>query len=127
MNRKKDSDNISEQIKEYIQPGKKNVILIYVLYLAGFLFPVLPLIGAAFSYANKSHQNKMLYTHYIFAFRSFCFCALGLFASFVATFIFIGPLIYVVVLVWFIVRSIIALQFLFQDKPHPAPLTLWIK
>lgn len=119
--------NLSNEIKQCLQPGKKNIILIYALFLAGIMFPVLPLIGAAFAYANKAHTSNLYQSHYIFAFRTFCFGVIGFFISFIATFVFIGPLIYIVVLVWFMARNIIALQLLVQRQPIPNPLTLWLK
>jgi uncharacterized membrane protein len=117
---------MSEEIKEYLQLGKKNIILVYVLYLCGFVFPIVPFLGGAFAYAGKSHQNRVWQSHYLFAFRTFCICAIGFMLSSMISF-FIAPIIYVIVLVWFVVRSITALQFLFQDLPHPNPLTFWIK
>jgi len=118
---------MSDQFKEYIQPGKKNIILVYILFLSGFLFQALPLMGAAFAYAYQNSSSKVWNSHYLFAFRSFCFCVLGFVIAFITTFVFIGPFIHVLVLVWFIVRGIIALQFVFQNKHHPDPFTLWIK
>ena len=45
----------------------------------------------------------------------------------ITTLIFIGPILYMVVFVWFVVRSIVALQFLLEGSSHPNPLTFWIK
>jgi uncharacterized membrane protein len=117
---------MSDEVKEYLQPGKKNLILIYALYLIGLLVPVFPLVGAAFAYANKEYPNSNLQSHYIFALRTFYLGVIGLFISIITTIILIGPFLYMVVFVWFVVRSIIALQLVFQDRPHPRPLTYWI-
>lgn len=64
---------MSEEIKEYLEPGKKNIILIYILFLGSLIFPILCFLGGAFAYANKSHANKVLQSHYLFAYKTFFF------------------------------------------------------
>ena len=118
---------MSEEIKEYLQPGKKNIILIYILYLSGLVFPIVSLLGGAFAYANKSHSNKVWQSHYLFALKTFYICIIGFILSSTISLIFVAPILYVIVLVWFVMRGVIALQFLFQNLPHPNPLTFWIK
>lgn len=118
---------MSDEVKEYLQPGKKNLILVYVLYLSGLLVPILPIIGAVFAYANKTNDNKIWQSHYLFAFRTFLFGIIGSFVAMITIFIFIGPILYMFIFVWFIVRSIVAMQFLLEGSSHPNPLTFWIK
>lgn len=43
---------MSDDIKEYLDPGKKNLILIYVLYLCGIIIPILPIIGVVFAFCQ---------------------------------------------------------------------------
>lgn len=116
---------MNDEIKKYIEPGKKNLILVYILYLGGIIIPILPLVGVVF--ANMNHNDERWRSHYIFAFRTFGFGLLGIFVAMITTLIFIGPILYMMIFVWFVVRSIIALQFLLEDSSHPNPLTLWIK
>jgi uncharacterized membrane protein len=118
---------MNEEVKEYLQPGKKNLILIYILYLGGLLIPILPIIGVVFAYANQNISNLVWQSHYVFAFRTFLFGMAASFVAMITTFIFIGPILYMLILVWFIVRSIVAMQFLLEESPHPNPLTFWIK
>lgn len=118
---------MSEEIKQYLDPGKKNLILIYILYLCGIIVPILPIVGAVFAFANKTNSSKLYRSHYIFAFRSFCFGILGAFVAMITTLIFIGPILNMLIFVWFVVRSIVALQYLLEEQPHPNPLTFWIK
>lgn len=116
-----------EEVKQYLDPGKKNLILIYVLYLSGIIIHVLPVIGGVFAYANQAHENAVYKSHYIFAFRTF---SIGLVASLIVlllAWIIIVPVLYIPIFVWFAVRSIIALQYLLEEKAHPNPLTFWIK
>ncbi len=113
------------KIKQYLDPGKKNLILIYILYLCGIIVPILPIVGAVFAFANKTNNNKIYQSHYIFAFRSFCFGVIGAFFAMVTTFLFIGPILYMLIFVWFVVRSIVALQYLLEEKSHPNPIDLF--
>ena len=118
---------MNDEIKKYIEPGKKNLILVYILYLGGIIIPILPLVGVVFAFANMNHNDERWRSHYIFAFRTSGFGLLGIFVAMITTLIFIGPILYMMIFVWFVVRSIIALQFLLEDSSHPNPLTLWIK
>ena len=118
---------MSDEVKKYFETGKKNLFLIYILYLCGILVPILPLIGAAFAYANLTTSNRVWQTHYLFAFRTFCFGMIGAFVAMITTLIFIGPILYILVFIWFIVRSIVALQLIIEGVAHPNPTTLWVK
>ncbi|PCJ23924.1 MAG: hypothetical protein COA94_07845 [Rickettsiales bacterium] len=118
---------MSDEIKEYLEPGKKNLILIYMLYLCGVLVPLLPIVGGVFAYANQNNEDEIWKSHYIFAFRSAVLGVLGMLISMITAFIFIGVIFYMVVVIWFVVRSILALQYLFEGKAHPNPMSYWIK
>jgi uncharacterized membrane protein len=118
---------MSNEIKQYLDPGKKNLILIYGLYLLGTIVPILPIIGAVFAFAHKTHNDELYRSHYIFAFRSFIFGILGFVIGFITMLMVIGFFINILVFIWFVVRSIFALRYLLSDEPHPNPLTLWIR
>ena len=118
---------MSNEIKQYLDPGKKNLILIYILYFFGTIVPILPIIGAVFAFVNKTTSNELYRSHYIFVFRSFIFGILGFVIGFITMLIVIGFFINIIVFVWLIVRSIFALQYLLFDEPHPNPMTLWIR
>lgn len=131
-----------DEIKKYTEPGKKNLILIYALYLLGIVFMtyLFPIISACICFYNINNSNYIWQTHYKFALRSFGIGALALFIigimgiifmSFFNKITFFGPmmlmLLSVLVTVWFIARGIIAIQFLLEEKAHPNPNSLWIK
>jgi uncharacterized membrane protein len=120
---------MSEEIKQYIDPGKKNLMLIYLLYLAGTIIPILILIGGAFSFANINQENSVWRSHYVFAFRTFYLAIAAAFISMIVTIVFIiaGFGLNILFYIWFIVRIIIAMQLLMEESAHPNPLTLWIK
>lgn len=133
---------MQDEIKKYTQAGKKNIILVYALYLLGvvFMMYLFPIIGACICLYNFNNPNHVWQTHYEFALRSFAIGALALIIIWVVgitcisvfnTGIIFGPIMIavssVLVSVWFIVRGIIALQFLLDEKAHPNPKTVWIK
>ena len=91
------------------------------------MIPILPLIGVYFAYVNMENRNKFLRSHYVLAFRTFGMSFIGGVLATLTTFIYIGPIIYFLVFVWAVVRSVIAIQFLIEDNEHPNPLTFWIK
>ena len=116
---------MSDEIKQFLDPGKKNLIFIYILYLCGIIVPILPIVGAVFAFVNKTNSNKLHQSHYyIFAFRSFCFAIAVALVAMITTLIFIGPILYMLIFIWFVARSIVALQYLLEEQPHPNTLTL---
>lgn len=121
-------------ISEYFEPGKKNILLIYILYLLGTVIIMLPLIGAGLAFVHMGHKNIVWRTHYQFAFRTFVLGIIAIIASIILSFVFvsvsiffIGFLFYIAVFVWFIVRSIVAIGYLIDGVAHPNPKTFWIK
>jgi uncharacterized membrane protein len=118
---------MNDEIKEYLQAGRKNLIVIYVLYLCGIIVPLLPIIGVISAYLNKNSYDRIYQSHYIFLIRTFLFGLGGIVVSQIATIIFIGPLIYFAVLIWFIARIVIGFKYLIDNKEHPNPLTFLIR
>lgn len=130
---------MEETLKNYLSPGKKNIILIYGTYLSALIIPFLPLIGAYFAFKNINNRNKFLNSHYIFAFRTFLIgtasaILLGFFSILMLIdikFLLISSILSVITqflaFILIIVRSIIAIQFVVENKNHPNPLTFWIK
>lgn len=136
---------MEDLLKQYLAPGKKNIILIYMTFLAGLINILLPIIGACLAFKHLEETNKYLRGHYIFAFRTFCISAVAAIIMAIFTFIgfaitylsdleifaFIGGLgalaVYYFVFVWVVVRSIIAIQYVVEDKEHPNSLTFGFK
>lgn len=123
------------ELKEYIQPGKKNIFLIYLLYLFGTAIAILPLIGVAFAFSYAEVENTMWRSHYQFALRTFLIGGAAIIGSSIFSFVFlmnvglffIGFLLYIIIFVWCLMRSIIALCYLTNNTAHPNPHSLWIK
>lgn len=118
---------MNRDIKQYIDPGKKNLIAIYILFLCGIVAPLLPIIGAVFAYINKDIADKTLASHYIFIFRTFCIACVGALISMVTTIIIIGPILYIGLMIWFILRVAIGFKYLLNDLPHPNYNSYWVK
>ncbi len=131
-----------DEIEKYIKPGKENIILIYILYLLGVVFMqyLFSIIGASICLYNINNSNFIWQSHYRFALNSFWLTAIALTVIWIIGIVlitnlinasFIGPLLVMVmsvlVTIWFIIRGIIAIQFLLENKEHPNPKTLWIK
>lgn len=118
---------MNEEIQQYLIPGKKNILAIYVLYLFWMLLPSLTFVGLVFAYANINNSSPFLRNHYVFAFRNGAIAITAFIVGGLLAMTAIGQLVYLLALVWFLVRSMIALNLLFKDRSHPNPLTWWIK
>ena len=118
---------MNDEIKEYFSPGKKNLIAVYILYLCGVVAPVLPLIGVILAYINKDIKDRLLASHYTFLIRTFFMGLVGIIVSTITTIILIGPILYIMVIIWFVIRIVIGLKYLIDNIEYPNPLTFWIK
>jgi uncharacterized membrane protein len=130
------NNNIEKEIRQYFETGKKNLVLVYILYLSVIISPVinqlvisliLPFVGAGFSYYNLLCSNKIWQTHYMFAFRTFCFGIVSFFVIKILNIAFLSFVVQGLLFIWIAARSIIALKLLLEEMEHPNPLTFWIK
>ena len=104
--------------------------IIYVLYLVGWIIPIIPpIIGLIMAYINRNDAPPWVQSHYQFQIMTFWIGALFfIIACLVATFIFnfIGWLIFVLTMIWWIIRCVKGIKELFERAPHPNPTTwLW--
>ncbi len=118
---------MDKQLKEYTESGKKNLIVVYILYLCGIVAPILPLIGVFFAYLNKDKGNNFATSHYIFLFRTFCLVFSDGSCVLIFTFIVIGVVLYFILAVWYILRVAIGFKYMIEDQAYPNPMTYWIK
>ena len=108
-----------DMIVPYLHPGRENVMLIYVLYLAGLVpaFGVVPIIiGFVMALLNRGSASGVWASHYEYQFRQ---AAAGLaFAvvSFILMFVLIGFLGFLLLAIWWIVRSVKGLQAASHDQ-----------
>jgi len=105
----------------WLEPGKTNLQVIYILYLAGFVIGITPLIGVVLAYVNRGRSPAWIETHYTWAIRTFWIGLLYALISALLTFILIGFLLMLAVAVWFILRCIFGLQALSRGEPMKNP------
>jgi uncharacterized membrane protein len=103
-----------------------NVNVIYYLYLASILLGVTAIVGVIMAYMNRGPGADWLDSHYTYQIRTFwtglLYSAIGL----VLTFVIIGFLVLLFVLIWWIVRCIKGLQLAGARQPVPDPATwMW--
>ncbi|XVN42317.1 MAG: hypothetical protein RCG15_06695 [Candidatus Rickettsia vulgarisii] len=119
---------MDKALKKYIISGRGNLIMVYILFLCGIVAPLLPVIGVIFAYINKDVQDRNLSSHYIFLIRTFWVALIGSLVSACTLFIlFLGALIYLCLLSWYILRVAIGLKYLLNSSGHPNYMTYWIK
>ena len=100
-------------VSTYLHPGRENVMLIYVLYLAGLVpaFGAVPIIvGFIMALLNRSSASGVWASHYEYQYRQAAMGLLFVIVSFVLIFVVIGVIGFILTAVWWIVRSVKGLQ-----------------
>jgi len=99
--------------------------IIYILYLVGLIVGITPIIGVIMAYVNRSEAPLWVQTHYRLQIRTFWIGVLyGIIAA-VTSIIFIGFIVALFTLVWWIVRCAKGLQSASNGMPYPNP-TSWL-
>lgn len=116
-----------DTISPYIHPGRENVMLNYVLYLAGLVpaFGAVPIIvGFAFALINRPNATGIWAEHYTFQVRS---AGLGLLYAVVSGVLVLafglGLILLLLTAVWWIVRAIRGLMTASRAEAMPNPRT----
>ncbi|EDQ34960.1 putative membrane protein [Hoeflea phototrophica DFL-43] len=109
------------QTDRWLEPGKTNLQVIYILYLASFVIGITGLVGIVLAYLNRGKSAPWLESHYTWAIRTFWIGLLGSFISFVLFFLVIGMFTIILVAIWFIVRIVVGLQKLGRNEPIADP------
>ena len=118
--------DMPRQTEHWLEPGKANVLVVYILYLAGFFVGITPIIGLVLAYMNRGRAEPWLETHYTWAIRTFWIGVLYSLISVAFMIVGIGFLLMLGVAVWVIVRVIIGLQALNRNEPIRNPYSWWI-
>ena len=93
--------------------------IVYVLYLIGlFTGGTTLLIGVVIAYIYRDEAQGWLRTHYDTQIRLFWVGLLYCVIAGILCLIFIGFLLYLVIGVWFIIRSVKGLKYLDQRSPY---------
>ncbi|MFU0503852.1 DUF4870 family protein [Pseudaminobacter sp. NGMCC 1.201702] len=113
--------NAPRQTDRWLEPGKTNVQVIYILYLAGLVIGISGLIGIVLAYFNRGKSEAWIETHYTWLIRTFWIGLLYATVSAVLLLLFIGVFLLFAVAVWFIARCIVGLQALSRGEPIAKP------
>lgn len=105
----------------WLEPGKLNIQVIYILYLVGFVIGVSAIVGIVLAHINRGKSEPWIETHYTWAIRTFWIGVLGAFISFILMIVAIGFLLMIAVAVWVIVRCVIGLQAVSRNEPIRNP------
>lgn len=109
------------QTDRWLDPGKLNLQVIYILYLLSFVMGISGIVGIVLAHINRGKSAPWLESHYTWAIRTFWLGLLGAVVSMVLMMVMIGMLTMILVVVWVIVRTIVGLQKLSRDEPIGNP------
>lgn len=112
--------------ESWLDPGRNNVQLIYILYLVGFVVGITPLVGIVFAYVNRGKSEPWVETHYTWAIRTFWIAFLGGIVSLVLAIVLVGFLLMIAIAIWMIVRCVVGLQAVNRGDPIKNPQSWWI-
>jgi uncharacterized membrane protein len=112
------------QTDRWLEPGKTNLQVIYILYLASFFIGISGIVGIVLAHLNQGKSAPWIESHYTWAIRTFWLGLLGSVISFVLMFVVIGMLTIFLVAIWVIVRVVIGLQKLGRNEPIDNPQSL---
>ncbi len=106
---------------KWLEPGRDNMTVIYVLYLAAFVVGITGIIGVVLAYMGRDKTSGWLRTHYDWAIRTFW---IGLLYSVIAgllVVVLIGIPLLIAVAVLIILRVVIGWQKLAKGEPITNP------
>lgn len=105
----------------WLEPGRTNLQVIYILYLVSFVIGITGIVGIVLAHLNRGKSAPWLESHYTWAIRTFWIGLLGALLSFVLMFVVIGMITIFIVGIWIIIRTIIGLQKLGRNEPIDNP------
>jgi uncharacterized membrane protein len=109
------------QTDRWLEPGKTNLQVIYILYLSSFVIGITGIVGIVLAHLNRGKSEAWLESHYTWAIRTFWLGLLGAIVSMVLMMVMIGMLLMPLVALWIIVRTIVGLQKLSRNEPIADP------
>jgi len=109
------------QTDRWLEPGRTNIQVVYVLYLAGFAFAFTPLVGIVMAHINRGKAGGWVETHYTYAIRTFWIGLLYSLISLALAILLVGFLLMIATAVWFVVRCVVGLMAASRDEPIRNP------
>ncbi len=104
--------------------GKQLALIVYILYLAGFVFAFPALIGVIIAHIKVTDASPSMRTHFQYQMRTFWFGVLMLVVGSITTLILIGYLVFLLWLVWTLVRCVKGLIRVSEGRAIDQPTTL---
>ena len=111
----------SRKTDGWLDPGRTNIQVIYILYLVGFVIGISALVGVVIAYMNRGKAGGWIETHYTWAIRTFWIALLAAFVSALLMIVGIGFLLMIAVAIWVVVRCVIGLQQVGRGEPIKNP------
>ena len=106
---------------QWLEPGKTNLQVVYILYIAAMFLPFLILVGIVIAYVNRGKAGGWVDTHYTWLIRTFWIGLLFVFVSIILAVDAVGLLLMVVMPIWVIVRCVVGLQTANREEPIKNP------
>ena len=101
------------------------VLVVYILYLLGFLTGVTALVGVIIAYLERDKTDQISRSHFQFQITTFWIGLLYLIVGVITTHFAIGALILIWWFVWTTIRCVKGLLVLNEGKPIPQPNSWW--
>lgn len=114
------------QTDKWLEPGPQNALVIYILYLVGFVIGITAIVGIVMAYLNRGKTGGFVESHYTWQIRTFWIALLASFVSAILFIVGIGFLLMLAVAVWVIVRVVKGLMALQKNEPIANPQSWWI-
>ena len=92
-------------------------LAIYILYLVGLLFGITFLIGVILAYVSRGNAPSWLAGHYRFQIRTFWIGLLFLVIGIITSFIIIGYVLLLLLILWLIIRCAKGISALNSRQP----------
>ena len=106
-------------------PDTTMAMVVYGLYLAGFVVGFTPLIGVVIAYVYKGKGPHWLDEHYRYQIRTFWMSMVYTIIALILSLVGIGLLLMVALAVWMIIRCVKGFKGL-QEKRPPSNLETWL-
>lgn len=119
-----DSQIVVQGVEEPAEAGSLPLI-VYVLYLVGLAVPLTGLIGLIMAYVAKGGAPAWVQSHYRWLIRTFWIGLLWAVLAGATLFIFVGYVIGLASLIWYIIRVVKGFVALQKKQPVADPAT-WL-
>lgn len=104
-----------------VERGVTMARIIYVLYLIGVATGITAIVGLVMAYVYQDDAPEWVKTHYRFQIRTFWIGLLYSCISFALMILLVGFLLFLLVVLWWIIRCVKGMKYLDEQKPYPDP------